>query len=166
MIIKPKDLNLSSEKVEKESRRFYTRLKKRTPAGLDTQIKQLHEKVFENINCLQCANCCKTISPVFKERDIKRLASFLKVKAADFIHKYLISDQDGDFVLKSVPCPFLGHDNFCSVYEARPFACRSYPHTDTLPFKKSFELIVKNSAVCPGVYEITKRLEGEHNISK
>ena len=110
------------------------------------------------INCLECANCCKTISPVFKERDITGLSKFLKMRPADFVFKYLRIDEDGDYVLQSSPCPFLMPDNYCSVYESRPFACRSYPHTDSIPLKKSRGLIIKNAAVCPGVYEITRVL--------
>ncbi len=158
----PAEINKNSKKIEAESRKFYSRLKKRPPAGIDEEVKSLDTEAFSRIDCLKCANCCKTISPVFKERDITRLSDHFKLRPADFVAKYLFLDEEGDYVLKSEPCPFLMHDNYCSVYEHRPFACRSYPHTATLPLKKSWELIIKNSAVCPAVYEITNALKKKY----
>lgn len=161
-MIQLSEINKNQKKIEQENRKFYQRLKKRPPAGIDEEVKQLDEEVFSKINCLECANCCKTISPVFKERDITRLADHFKVRPSIFVDKYLYLDQDGDYVLKSSPCPFLLENNECSVYEKRPFACKSYPHTATLPLKKSWELIIKNSAVCPAVNEITNELKKKY----
>ena len=83
-------------------------------------LPDLHEEAFEKINCLKCANCCKTYSPRFKTPDIKRIAKYLKMKEGDFINTYLFVDSEGDYVLKSKPCPFLGADNYCAIYESRP----------------------------------------------
>ena len=162
-MIDPLELNKNSKKIESENRKFYNRLKKRPPVGIDEQLKSLDEEVFSRINCLSCANCCKTISPVFKDRDITRLSDHFRIRPSEFTDKYLYTDEDGDYVLKSTPCPFLESNNECSVYEHRPFACRSYPHTATLPLKKSWELIIKNSAVCPAVYDITAQLQKKYN---
>lgn len=78
-------------------------------------IPDLHEQAFEKINCLDCAACCKNYSPRFKTTDIKRLSKSLGMKESQFIEQYLRLDQDGDYVTKSSPCPFLGSDNACSV---------------------------------------------------
>jgi len=158
-MMRPEDLNRKSKAVEKSSVRFYTKLKRRPPPNLDEEIKGLHEEVFSTTDCLACANCCKTIKTVFKERDINRIAPFLRLKPADLINKYITIDDEGDYVQQQLPCPFLEPDNSCRIYEVRPFACRSYPHTDSLPIKKSWNLISKNAAVCPAVYEITERLK-------
>lgn len=163
MMIKPEELNRISKQVEKESNRFYKRLKKRPPAGIDEEVTLLDEEVFRKIDCTTCANCCKTISPVFKDRDITRLAAHFKIRPAIFTDKYLFLDEDGDYVLKSTPCPFLATNNLCGIYDIRPAACRSYPHTGTLPVRKSWELIIKNSAVCPAVYEITEQLKKKYD---
>ena len=42
-------------------------------------LPELHEEAFEKIDCLQCANCCKSYSPRFKTPDIKRIAKYLKM---------------------------------------------------------------------------------------
>ncbi|HMT29004.1 MAG TPA: YkgJ family cysteine cluster protein [Bacteroidia bacterium] len=161
-MIDPSEINKNRKKIEAENRKFYQRLKKRPPANIDEEVAELDTEVFSRIDCLKCANCCKTISPVLKERDIVRLSTHFKVRPSVFTEKYLFLDEDGDYVLKSTPCPFLLSDNTCSVYEERPFACRSYPHTGNLPLRKSWELVIKNSAVCPAVYEITTILSKKY----
>ncbi len=163
MAISPDELNRNATKIERENRKFYDRLLKHKRPGLEDQVVDLHHQVFDKIDCLACANCCKTISPVFKERDISRLATHLGIKPAQVVAQYLRMDEDGDYVPNSIPCPFLEVDNRCKVYDARPFACSSYPHTDSLPLRKSVALVVKNSAVCPGVHEITRLLAEKHS---
>ena len=161
-MVNPEYLNARKEKLEKEHEKFLNRLKRRPPPGLDDEILELDEKVFSEINCLNCANCCKTISPVFKDKDITRISAHFKMRPGAFTDKYLFMDEEGDYVLKSVPCPFLNQDNTCSIYEQRPFACRSYPHTGRLPFSKNTNLFIKNSVVCPAVYEITTILKNKY----
>lgn len=161
-MISPSEINKNNKKIESENRKFFIRLKKRPPSDIDQEVQLLDEVVFSKINCLDCANCCKTISPVFKERDITRLSTHFKIRPAEFTNQFLYLDNEGDYVLKSTPCPFLLSDNKCGVYEHRPFACKSYPHTATLPIRKSWELIIKNSAVCPAVYEITSILKKKY----
>ncbi|MFM7053308.1 MAG: YkgJ family cysteine cluster protein [Bacteroidota bacterium] len=163
MAISPDELNRNASKIERENSKFYDRLLKHKRPGLEEDVVDLHHQVFDKIDCLACANCCKTISPVFKERDIARLASHLGLKPAQVVVQYLRTDEDGDYVPNSIPCPFLLSDNRCKVYDARPFACSSYPHTDSLPLRKSVNLVVKNSAVCPGVHEITRLLAEKYS---
>lgn len=164
-MIDPEELNKKQKNIEAENRKFYQRLKRRPPKDIDAEVEELDREVFKNLDCLKCANCCKTISPVFKERDITRLSAHFKMRPAIFTEKYLFLDEEGDYVLQSMPCPFLLPDNVCSVYEERPFACRSYPHTGRLPISKTWELTIKNSAVCPAVYEITTILKKKYSGS-
>ena len=81
------------------------------------------------------------------------------MKPGDFIEKFLRIDEERDYVLKSSPCPFLGDDNFCSVYDDRPKACREYPHTDRKKMVQITDLTLKNTLVCPAVYEMVERLK-------
>ncbi|WP_231496775.1 YkgJ family cysteine cluster protein [Prevotella sp. 10(H)] len=57
-----------------------------------------------------------------------------------------------------MPCSFLLPDNYCSIYESRPKACREYPHTDRKKFEQIFKLTVKNTETCPIAYEVLLRL--------
>jgi Fe-S-cluster containining protein len=148
-----------SKNKEQENRKFLAILKKKDPRKVDDAFHTVHEEVFEEINCLSCANCCKTTSPIFYQNDIERVAKSLRIKPGDFIEKYLRIDEDKDYVLKSSPCPFLDKDNYCQVYEDRPKACREYPHTNRKKMVQITELTLKNTHVCPAVFEMIERLK-------
>ena len=121
----------------------------------------MHDKVFECTDCLKCANCCTTTGPLFTDKDIIRIAKYLRIKPSEFTEKYLRIDEDRDYVLKSVPCTFLGEDNYCSIYEVRPKACREYPHTDRKKQNQLLNLTEKNIEVCPAVFNIVEKLKKE-----
>ena len=156
------DLNRFREKAKNksaENKKFLQSLKKKDARNLDDAFHKLHYDVFEEIDCLTCANCCKTTSPIFYQTDIERVAKSLRMKPGDFIEQYLRIDEDRDYVLKSSPCPFLGADNYCNVYESRPKACREYPHTDRKKMVQIMDLTYKNTLVCPAVLEMVERLK-------
>ncbi|MBI1316690.1 YkgJ family cysteine cluster protein [bacterium] len=143
---------------KEEHRGLVRQLKKRPPSDLDARIHTLHHEAFEQIDCLSCANCCKTTGPLLIEKDIERLAKRLRLKPAEFQERYLRKDEEGDLVLQTLPCPFLGADNYCSVYHDRPKACREYPHTDRRRQAQILDLSLKNTVVCPAVAFIFDRL--------
>ncbi|MFA8434519.1 MAG: YkgJ family cysteine cluster protein [Marinifilaceae bacterium] len=152
-------LKQQAKNAENENKTFFARLKKKKPKQLDNITHQLHEEVFEEVDCLDCANCCKSISPIIIDKDIERLARHLKMKPSEFIDQYLHLDKENDYVYKETPCPFLMPDNHCMVYESRPRACREYPHTDRKRFFQILNLTLKNTHYCPAVYEVTERLK-------
>ncbi len=124
-------------------------------------LPSLHEEAFKKVDCLACAQCCKNYSPRFKTPDIKRISKLLKLKESVFIDTYLKIDEDGDYVVKSTPCPFLGTDNFCSIYEDRPSDCRRFPYTDEDVIFKRPQLTIKNSSFCPITYFVLEKLRME-----
>lgn len=115
------------------------------------------------MDCLDCANCCKTTSPIVIDRDIDRLAKRLKMKPSQVVDQYLRLDEDGDYVFTQAPCPFLLPDNCCMVYEDRPRACREYPHTDRKRFHQVLNLTYKNTLVCPAVLEVVEGLKEKYS---
>lgn len=143
----------------KENKQFLDLLKKKKPANLDNELLEIHNNIFKTINCLDCANCCKTTGPLLLEKDIDIIAKNLRIKPRDFIEKYLRKDEDNDWVFKSLPCPFLGSDNYCQIYNSRPKACREYPHTDRRKFYQINNLNIKNIEICPAVFEIIENLK-------
>lgn len=154
---------LKAQLLEAKSKRkalssFFKKLKNRAPKNLDQQFETLHDAAFMKIDCLDCANCCKTTSPIFYDKDLERIAAFFKMKAAVFFENYLKIDEDGDQVLKSSPCPFLMNDNKCAAYEARPKACREYPHTNRKRMHQILELTEKNLSICPAVAKISLQM--------
>ena len=146
-------------KKSAERQKYYKQLLERADQKKLVKIlPDLHEEAFSKINCLDCANCCKNYSPRFKTPDIKRISKHLKMKESEFIDTYLRLDEDGDYVVKSTPCPFLGSDNFCGIYEVRPSDCARYPYTDEDVFLKRKQLTLKNSSVCPAVYYVLEKI--------
>lgn len=150
---------LQSSNKEKENRKFLLGLRKKDARKVDDIFHNIHAAVFEETDCLQCANCCKTTSPIFYQTDIERVARSLRMKPGDFVERYLRIDEDGDYVLRSSPCPFLSPDNYCSVYADRPKACREYPHTDRKKMVQIMDLTFKNTLVCPAVFEMVERIK-------
>lgn len=150
--------HLAAQK-KKENTSYLKKLKKKAPKDLDSRMQILHDETFEEIDCLACANCCKTTGPLFTHKDIDRIAKHFKMKPSDFIDQFLRIDEDNDYVLQKVPCHFLGTDNYCSIYTVRPKACREYPHTDRRKFQQIGNLTIKNTAICPATYKIVEKMK-------
>ena len=143
----------------KENKTFFTKLKKKPPKQLDYIMQDLHKAEFEKIDCLKCANCCKTTGPLFTDKDIIRIAKHFRIKTQQFTEQFLQLDEENDYVLKSVPCTFLDTDNYCSIYEVRPKACREFPHTDRKKFQQISNLTLKNVAICPAAFNIVEAMK-------
>lgn len=157
MIEKYTDLVLVAEKLRPDFETFYKKNKKRLEK-MDMIVHELHEKYSQEIDCLECANCCRSLGPAIYDKDIERMSKALKMKPSDVVSQYLKVDDEGDYIFKTMPCPFLMHDNYCMIYEARPKACREYPHTDRKRFSQIFRLTVKNTSTCPIAFEVLSEL--------
>ncbi len=120
---------------------------------------RIHDEVFKEIDCKNCANCCKTLGPRILPRGIDRLAKCLGLSRTIFFKRYLRVDGDGYYVFQTMPCPFLQKNNLCSVYDFRPKACREYPHTNQRNFLKNLSITLQNVKYCPAVYESIERLK-------
>ena len=127
----------------KENKTFFTKLKKKPPKQLDYIMQDLHEAEFEKIDCLKCANCCKTTGPLFTDKDIIRIAKHFRIKTQQFTEQFLQLDAD----------------NYCSIYEVRPKACREFPHTDRKKFQQISNLTLKNVAICPAAFNIVEAMK-------
>lgn len=154
-----------AKKNRKENKLFLEKLKKRRPADLDTITHVFHEEAFEHIDCLKCANCCRTTGPLMRNKDIDALARHFRIRPAEFTVKYLRIDEDHDYVFKNMPCPFLGTDNYCSVYSDRPGACRDYPHTQQRDIRQKLDITFLNTMICPAVAEVVEKLKGVYEKS-
>ena len=155
----PEDVLHNWQKKSKDKQKqFKNFLAKADKNRVLEELPHLHEQAFEKVNCLQCAACCKNYSPRFKTPDVKRISKHLGLKESVFIEKYLKVDEDGDFVVKSTPCPFLGADNLCSVYDVRPSDCARFPYTDEDVFIKRQKLTLKNASFCPITFYVLEKL--------
>jgi Fe-S-cluster containining protein len=139
---------------KREVNALFTSIARWKPAHQNAAFHQAHEEAFEHTDCLSCARCCKETGPLFTNKDVDKLARHLKISPGQLQDTYLRLDEDRDWVLKSTPCPFLLEDNRCSVYDARPRACRMYPHTDHVSMSEVLDLTKKNARICPAVAHI------------
>jgi Fe-S-cluster containining protein len=152
------------EAKSKEHTKLYKGFLQRTHKNnVIYKLPDLHEEASQKVDCLSCANCCKNYSPRFKTPDIKRISKVLGMKEGSFIDTYLKIDDEGDYVLITKPCPFLGQDNYCSIYEDRPSDCKRFPYTDEDVFIKRPAITLKNASFCPIVYVVLERLISDVN---
>lgn len=156
------DVQKSIAKAKQDSKankKLFNALKKKRKGEVDALFHEAHHEVFQEMDCLECANCCKTTSPIFTQKDIERLSKHLGMNPGQFQAEYLIIDEDEDFVLHTAPCPFLNlDDNKCGVYEHRPKACREYPHTDRKNMLQILDLTHRNTLVCPAVQSVVEKI--------
>jgi uncharacterized protein len=152
------DLEKRGELEYKINKEFIKKLKRKPPSDLDETVAEIHSDVFNEIDCMSCGNCCRSLGPRITDKDIDRLSKSLRIKPSEFADKYLRIDEDQDYIFKTMPCPFLDDGNFCRVYDHRPKACRDYPHTDRKRFYQLLDITLKNSLVCPGVVEVLGRV--------
>ena len=118
-------------------------------AELDSKAFDLTQKAYSKIDCLSCGQCCRTTVTTFTLEDINKASKSMGISKKQFIHKYLFLDLDGQYTTISVPCPFLNlDDNKCKIYEARPHACRSFPHTDRKKFLTRKKVHFENVKFC------------------
>jgi Fe-S-cluster containining protein len=154
-----KDVLTNWQKKSGERQKLYKQFLQRAKKNdVLRQLPELHDEAVSKIDCLQCANCCKNYSPRFKTPDVKRISRHLGMRESEFIDVYLKVDEEGDFVAKTLPCPFLGADNYCSIYDQRPSDCQRFPYTDEDVIIKRPVLTLKNSTFCPITYYVLEGL--------
>ncbi|MDO4728982.1 MAG: YkgJ family cysteine cluster protein [Bacteroidota bacterium] len=158
------DFQQKAKNKQIEHKKFLQKLKNKPPKGLDDMVQDIHDAVFADIDCLSCANCCKTTGPLFTNKDIEKISKFFKISPQQFIDKYLRIDEDNDYVLQQLPCPFLDADNYCSIYAYRPKACAEYPHTDRRKIYQINHLTLNNTLICPAAYLVVEQMKKQIKI--
>lgn len=156
------DLKKFEKKAEKKKGKLIKFLKKLdeiVPEDLQDLVKKIDAKVWEDVHCLECANCCKTMTPTYTPKDIKRIAAHFSMTPKEFKTKWLYKDESGDWMNTSTPCQFLGSDNKCSIYEIRPSDCAGFPHHDKKEFDLYNDTYIGNIHRCPATFELVSRLK-------
>ena len=160
--------NIYSRKLKKKFdlnrksfRSFITRIDNNPPKDLDKIMEKIDKEVWAEINCLNCANCCKVMSPTYTKEDIKRIAAHLGMKPRDFKEKWLYLDKRGnEWMNKSQPCQFLDlKTNMCTIYEVRPADCAEFPHFLKKPQKDYLYIHKQNIEYCPASMLMVEKLK-------
>jgi Uncharacterised protein family (UPF0153). len=153
----------SSRADQKEIFRQMQHLERFSRTGFDQTVARYHDEVFEKIDCMQCGNCCRSIGPRMRDKDIKIVCKEIGETPKAFAARYLKPDVDPDFyVMKSLPCPFLNGDISCSVYEKRPLSCEEFPYTRMHGVQRHLVRLGYSSQFCPAAALIVRRIIEEY----
>jgi Fe-S-cluster containining protein len=138
---------------------FLDKLDEIVPDDMPKLVTRADERVWQEVNCMECANCCKTMTPTFTAADVKRIANHLGMPPKEFKDKWLIKEEDsGDWVNKTQPCQFLV-ENKCSIYDVRPADCAEFPHHNKMPFDAYNDTFKNNLIHCPATLQLVDRLK-------
>ncbi len=115
------------EKKRDENERFRKHLKRH--AYQEKRFRALALEVEDQIDCRQCANCCRVATARLIERDVTKLAKSMRISETQFIREYTEESAEEGLILKRGEhgCVFL-NGNDCLVYEVRPASCEDFPH--------------------------------------
>lgn len=149
----------AAQRDKKKLTAFLQKFDEMVPPDLEQIVAEEDKKTWEVVNCTVCANCCKTMTPIFTEEDIDRISNHLGMTSEAFFEKYLEVEADtGSTINKVFPCVFLV-DNMCSIYAVRPIDCAEFPHHDKKPFDDYNDTFIQNVHRCPATYDLVKRLK-------
>lgn len=154
-----KKFRIISSRKRKSLSAFLDKLDKIVPEDMPVLVKKVDATVWQDVNCMECANCCKTMTPTFRAADVKRIAAHLSMTPKEFKDKWLIKEEDtGDWVNKTQPCQFLVK-NKCSIYDVRPADCAEFPHHNKKPFDAYNDTFKNNLPHCPATLTLVDRLK-------
>lgn len=140
---------------------FLQKLDDIVPEDMPELVAEADQAAWAEVDCLACANCCRTMTPTWNRTDVARISKHLNMKPKEFIEKWLYKEEEtGDWVNKSVPCQFLDlTTNKCNVYEVRPKDCAEFPHHNKKPFDLYNDTFVGNVVRCPATYKMVSNLK-------
>ncbi|MBX2939189.1 MAG: YkgJ family cysteine cluster protein [Ferruginibacter sp.] len=143
----------------KTFRSFLTRSEKTPPRGIDKLTTLVEPEVWQEVECLTCANCCKKMTPTFTEQDLKRISAHFKVTPDEFKAKWLEKDKNKDWVNVKQPCQFLNlEDNKCSIYAIRPEDCAGFPHLAKKRWVEYAHVHKQNIDYCPATFKMVEKI--------
>lgn len=126
---------------------------------LNEAAESFARQAEEQIDCRQCGACCKDNCITVNEEEVACLAEHLELEIEVFKARYIGRDDDGCPAIDATPCPFLS-DKICTVYEARPLACRGYPYIGG-DIKSRTIGILERAETCPIIFEMLERLKDQ-----
>jgi uncharacterized protein len=161
--MQPINLRSFKQKVrhnQKKFKSFLRKIEKNPPKNLDATAEVIDAEVWQEVDCLSCANCCKSMTPTFTPKDIKRIAAHFEIRPIDFKNQWLKYDKkDGDWVNVKQPCQFLNlQNNMCSIYEVRPLDCAGFPHLKKKKMVEYIHIHQQNVEYCPATYKMVEKM--------
>jgi hypothetical protein len=142
--------------------RFLNKLGKSKKRGILKATAEADKAAFSEVACLDCANCCKKMTPTYSRKDIKRISAHFNMTYQQFFDKWLkVEKGSKDIINKSTPCQFLGKDHKCSIYEIRPTDCAEFPHFIRKDFRHQVreKVFHQNMVYCPATLVFVEKLK-------
>lgn len=168
MVTDPDEVRRLAETKETENLHFRRYLHDHhVPAG---PFQIVAQEIERQIDCTQCANCCRKMIVEVTPAEIERIAETYGVTVQELMLKH-IAPEPGDSRHKVMrtehgACTFLD-GNLCSIYDARPAACREFPHVaigaHTLGAR--LESVCRHSSICPILYNAIEAYKGSIGYS-
>ncbi len=162
--MKPVNLRSFKKKAQKNKsifRRFLTKLEKQPTRAVGKLTTALEPEIWREVDCLTCANCCKTMTPTFNAADLRRISAHFNQTVEEFQKQWLYKERkkDGDWLNKQQPCQFLNlADNKCSIYAIRPSDCAGFPHLRK-QFNQYAHVHKQNIEYCPATYRLVEKMK-------
>jgi hypothetical protein len=156
-----KKFRITAARKKKSLSVFLDVLDKLVPDDMPEIVARAEANVWNKVSCMECANCCKTMTPTFTKADVIRISGHLGMTPKDFKDKWLVKEEGtGDWINKTQPCQFLV-DNKCSIYDVRPADCAEFPHHDKKPFDLYNDTFKNNLIHCPATLMLVDSLKKE-----
>ena len=145
----------------KQLKSFLTKVSKHNSKAWEVNAEEVNKEVWQEVDCLSCANCCKTMTPTFTPTDIKRIAAHLNTTPKEFKEKWLHYDKkDKDWLNKLNPCQFLNlKTHKCDIYDVRPADCAGFPHLTKKKMVDYVHVHKQNVALCPATYKMVEKMQ-------
>ncbi|HEY4967658.1 MAG TPA: YkgJ family cysteine cluster protein [Puia sp.] len=145
---------------KKRLRSFLFRMERKAPGNLHLITMEASKLAWAKTDCMDCSNCCKTMSPTYSRRDITRISKFLGMTRKTFTDKWLYKDQEGDWINKNQPCQFLDQKtNLCGIYEVRPRDCAGFPYHSTKKIRDYGHMYRQNVEFCPATNRLVEIMQ-------
>jgi len=161
--MQPVNLEIFAQKVisfKKAFRKYLGKVEKDAPKDLYKTMVAIDKEVWQEVDCLSCANCCKKMTPTFTEKDIKKAALYLKMTTDAFKEKWLqYSKKDKEWTNVTQPCQFLDlTSNKCSIYDVRPADCSGFPHFTKKNPVLYLHVHQQNVQYCPATFLMVEKM--------
>jgi Fe-S-cluster containining protein len=145
---------------EDENEKFRRYLKNRNVHKTDVLVHRLNNEIAPRIDCTQCGNCCKELTPYLSKDDLKQIAEATRHSIEDAAAAFTEKDEYGVALAKDLPCCFLA-DNKCTIYQHRPETCHSFPHLHKPDFNSRLRRVMENYSICPIIFNVIERMKVE-----
>ena len=161
--MEPINLRSFKVKVSKNKRKmklFLSRLEKNAPRRLDKIAEEVDKEIWQEVDCLTCSNCCRSMTPTFTKKDTERIAAHFNQTPDEFREKWLYKDKQDDWMNTKTPCQFLElKTNMCSIYTIRPEDCAGFPHLAKKKMTDYIHVHKQNIEYCPATYKMVEKMQ-------